>query len=286
MAGAWNWYRAVFRMKVLVMRRGSIFQRYVAHRNWSDLRTRIASWASDRRTSVSLLRQALDDVRAGEPKPEWDAFSLKVDYLEMMTELDKEWGWVQQGDEEDQQVKIAGEPLPAGLAWIPYAARRYSLREPERSRRVLRLAFANWLAHVEEKDPRHLRPAVRATFPRRTRSATVNFFAASPDGPAAARRLTPQALAEWFISTRDAIQLLSFWPWPSIRMSERGEHRALVVLLAGELYRRDQGKPPADDEALVGPYLDRLPDDGSGELDDGTASSVQDQKSSASKKSG
>ena len=53
-------------------------------------------------------------------------------------------------------------------------------------------------------------------------------------------------------------------------MTERREYRALVVLLAGELYRRDHGMAPASDEALVGPYLDHLPSDGSEELDDGT----------------
>ena len=148
MAEAWNWYRAIFRVKLHVMRRGSIFRQWVADRNCSSLRTRIAAWAADRRTNVLLIRRALDDVLPGELKPEWDAFSLKADYIDMMKELDKDWGPVQQGEDEDQQVRIGGEPLPPGLAWIPYAAKRYVWNEPERSRRVLRLAFANWLARA------------------------------------------------------------------------------------------------------------------------------------------
>ena len=40
---------------------------------------------------------------------------------------------------------------------------------------------------------------------------------------------------------------------------------ALVILLASQLYRRDHGTDPPSDEALVGPYLKELPDDGSGE---------------------
>jgi hypothetical protein len=286
MAGAWKWYRAVFRMKVHAMRRGSIFQRFVADSSCRWLHMRIASWAADRRSGVPLLRRALSDVKAGEPKPDWDAFSLKVDYLEMMTELDKKWGGVQQGDNEDQHVLIFGEPLPPVVGWIPYAARRYLLNEPERSRRVLRFAFANWLAHVEEKDPRHLKPAVRATFPFGKRASTVHFFAVSPDGPAAARRMTPQVLAGWLIGTLDAKKLLSFWPWPSIRNSERRQHRALVVLLAGELYQRERGIAPRSDEALVGPYLEHLPGDGSEELDDGSSPTIQDDKAMATAKSG
>ena len=286
MAEAWRWYRAVFRMHVHAMRRGSVFQRWVAASSCTWLPSRIASWAADRRTGEPLLRKALDDVKAGEPNTEWDAYSLKVDYLVMMTELDKEWGEVQQGDREDQNVKIFGEGLPPGIAWIPYAARRYFLNEPERSRRVLRLAFANWVAHAEEKDPRYLKPAVWAAFPRGNRTATVPFFAVNADGPAAARRLPPQDLAAWLIGTRDAKQLLSNWPWPSIRTRERREHRALVVLLAGELYQRDRGSPPPSDESLVGPYLDHLPGDGSDEVDLGEAPTVREDKATATAKPG
>ncbi len=286
MDAAWNWYRTVFRMKVHAMRRGSIFQRYIADSSCKWLHMRIASWAADPRTGVPLLRRALDHVKAGEPKSEWDAFSLKVDYVAMMTELDKKWGAVQQGDDEDQHVLIFGEPLPLALAWIPYAARRYFSNEPERSRRVLRLAFANWLAHVEEQDPHHLKPAVRVTFPRGKQTRTVHFFAVSPDGPAAARRLMPQDLAARLIGTLDAKELLSFWPWPSIRVSERRQHRALVVLLAGEIYQRERGTAPPSDEALVGLYLEHLPCDGSEELDDGSAQTIRDDKTTATAKPG
>lgn len=56
MAGAWNWYRAVFRVKNHVTRRGSIFQRYIADRNCKDLRTQIA-----------LGRRPADQCRAAPP---------------------------------------------------------------------------------------------------------------------------------------------------------------------------------------------------------------------------
>ncbi len=48
-------------------------------------------------------------------------------------------------------------------------------------------------------------------------------------------------------------------------MRERANHRALIVLLASELYRRDRGTAPPSDEALVGPYLESLPDEGTEE---------------------
>jgi hypothetical protein len=281
MAEAWNWYRAIFRVKLHVMRRGPIFWRWIAYRNCSSLRTRITAWAADPRTNVLLIRRALDDILAGEPKSEWDAFSLKADYLDMIAELAKDWGPAQQGEEEDQIVRIGGERLPPALGWIPYAAKRYVWNEPQRSRRVLRLAFANWLAHAQEKDPQYLKATVRATCQFEKRTATVSFYAVSPAGQSAARQLTPRVLAEWLVGTRDAKFLLSSWPWPAIRATERREHRALVVLLAGELYKRDRGAPACSDQMLVGPYLDELPADGSAELDDGSAPTIREDDTTA-----
>lgn len=40
---------------------------------------------------------------------------------------------------------------------------------------------------------------------------------------------------------------------------ERATQAALVVHLASELHRRERGRPPADPEDLVGPYLRALP---------------------------
>jgi hypothetical protein len=286
MAGAWNYYKAVFRMKVHVMRRGSTFERYVADQNCNVLRMHIASWAADRRTTSAMLRQALDDIKAGEPTPEGDAFSLKVDYLGLMNELDGEWGVVQHGDEEDQHIKIAGEELPPNLAQTIYAVRRYYWNEPKRSRRVLRMVFANWLAHVEEKDPRHKKPAARAVFSAWERTASIPFYRVGPGVPLAARRLAPEDLAERLVRAPDAKLLLSGWLWTAIRTTERREYRELVVVLAGALYQRDHGNPPTSDQSLVGRYLDQLPDDGSDELDDGKAPTVRDPKSLAPGNSG
>jgi hypothetical protein len=284
-AGAWTSYRAVLRMRVHVMRRGSVFQRLFADRMCNGLRSRIASWAADGRTDVALLRRALEDVRAFEPKPEWDSFSLKVAYLVMMSELDSPNSWVHQGDEEDNDFRIAGEALPPNLAWSAHAGRRFLVNEPERSRRVLRLAFANWLAHVDDSNQGSRKPAVRASFLSDTQKTSLFFYTASLGAPAGARALSPGDLASWLVTTHDAKLMLLQWPWPSIRISEQREYRALVVLLAEELYRRERGSLPPSEEALVGPYLDRLPNDGSDELDDLTAPTVEDSRISRQNRS-
>jgi hypothetical protein len=53
------------------------------------------------------------------------------------------------------------------------------------------------------------------------------------------------------------------------------------VLLAGELYKRDHGKPASSDQMLVGPYLHELPADASAELDDGSAPTIREDDTSA-----
>ena len=62
-------------------------------------------------------------------------------------------------------------------------------------------------------------------------------------------------------------------PWPP-NLLYRRVHRALVITLASELYRRERGAPPASEAALVGPYLRRLPDDGSADRTDESSPTI------------
>ena len=98
-------------------------------------------------------------------------------------------------------------------------------------------------------------------------SGPFDFYAFGPEAPANARACRPRP---WTVArtTTDAQWLLRAWDSRGIRIKERANHRALVVLLASELYRRDHGTDPPSDEALVGPYLEELPDDGFGDAGD------------------
>jgi hypothetical protein len=220
-------------------------------------------------------------VLAYEPRPEWESSALKIEYVLMMRELDRPEGYLVNGGEEDRSYQIAGEPLPPNLAGLAYSTRRFLIREPERSRRILRLAYANWLAHVQVPGERRRKPAVRVSFLSDGIASGVFFYPAGPAAPASARAIAPEDLAQWLLTALDAKLLLCQWPWPSIALQERREHRALVILLAEELFRRERGQPPASEAALVGTYLERLPDDGLADLDDGTAPTVEDPRISA-----
>ena len=104
----------------------------------------------------------------------------------------------------------------------------------------------------------------------------MRLYPVGPDAPAGARSLPPQETASWLVSTIDArLRILVAnrygWPWPPDRLQDRRAYIALVLMLATEIYHRERGSLPPSEEALVGPYLKSLPDDGSADLDDGTA---------------
>jgi len=131
------------------------------------------------------------------------------------------------------------------------AVHRFLFREPERSRRVLRLLCANWLAHVETPEQR--KPAVLVSFPLRVSTNPIrNVTTTVPLYPVVrtgAGSLPPQELASWLVTTNDAkLRILvanSYLPWsPENHLRDRKAHRDLVIMLATEIYRRERGALP------------------------------------------
>jgi hypothetical protein len=88
---------------------------------------------------------------------------------------------------------------------------------------------------------------------------------------------SPRELASWIVSAFDMKVIAMSNSWPSVRRREQAGYRELVVTLAGELYRRERGVVPPSDEALVGTYLESLPDDGSAEIPDKATPTVPDE---------
>jgi hypothetical protein len=87
-------------------------------------------------------------------------------------------------------------------------------------------------------------------------------------------------VARWLVATNDAkLRIIVAndiqWPVSPDRLRERRAYHDLVMVLAEEIYRRERGRRPPSEDALVGTYLKSLPDDGSADLDDGTAPTVE-----------
>jgi hypothetical protein len=277
-AAAWDCYRTVLRMTTHLRRRGDMPLRYHANAVHTALRRRLATWAADPKTTIPQLRRALEESVETKPRPEWAEYGLRREYIQLMSLLDQSQNPIHMALEEDLSYRLGDMQVPTDLAVYVFAGRRVLLREPERSRRALRLLFANWLAHVAVPDLRQKRPAVRASFSSGKRNRTVPLYPMSSHAPTGARVLSPHEVASWLVTTIDAKQYFDGALWPSVRNQELMGYRQLVILLAEELYHRERGVLPPSEEALVGTYLQTLPDDGSADVGDGMTPTVTDSR--------
>jgi hypothetical protein len=211
-------------------------------------------------------------VLENEPKPEWDLFAVKYGYLELMGALERPIPIsVQQEIEGEWTFRLGDMSLSPEMVGQLEAARRFLLREPERSRRVLRLLCANYLTRVETRWRPPRKPAVLTVL------TCTPLYAVGPEAPAGARALPPQEVAGWLVASVDAKLrlLMGYEEWlPPVRprdgrtVADRRAYRDLVIMLATEIYHRERGVPPPTEDALVGTYLQSLPDDGTAELAD------------------
>jgi hypothetical protein len=291
-AGAWVCYRAVLRAITHFRRRGSTIQRQQAREASRPLQRRLTDWATGPKTTISQLRTALEVVLENEPKPEWDLFAVKYGYLELMGALERPIPLSALQDVEGEWTFRLGDmSLSPEMVGQLEAARRFLLREPERSRRVLRLLCANYLAHVETRGRQPRKPAVFAALPYLTSTNPITkgkfripLYPVGPEAPAGARALPPQDVAGWLVASLDARLrlLMGYDEWlPPVRprdgrtVADRKAYRDLVIMLATEIFRRERGAPLPTEDALVGTYLQGLPDDGTAELADATKPTVE-----------
>jgi hypothetical protein len=262
MADAWTWYRAALRTTYHMTLHAPFSMRLRAEGRNGKIRRSVSKWAVDPRTPPALLRRALDDVVACGSFTPSDSYTIKVGYP-----FDERA--IEGSESPGRQLLIAR--LTAALTTQSFQpdtdhiraladAWRFWRREPERSRRVMRLAIANRLAYLE------LPPDQRPD-PDPGVSGPFALYSPGPESPPGARTLSPVALGRWLSTALDAREMVSIWDtsFRTLRLRERANHRALVVFLASELYRRDHKTDPPSDEALVGPYLKELPDDGRGD---------------------
>jgi hypothetical protein len=210
------------------------------------------TWADNSRTTPALLRQALDDVVACEALAPSDLDSLKAGYLGVSALLDSPSN---PGHEVplmrfrrfwNPNYQLNPEQIQA--IWDTW---RFWRHEPERSRRVIRLVTANWLAYLDLPASDRPKPDPKV--------ASFDLYPFGPQAPAQARALSPEALDDWFDTAFDAQKVLRFLDGSGVRTVEKANHGDLVILLGTELYHRDHGTDPPTPEALVGPYLKSLP---------------------------
>ncbi len=252
--GAWTWYRAMLRTLHHIGMHSTANRRMIAQYWSKQLLDRLMDWAADPRTTPAMIRQALEDVVASESLAPSETDTLKTEYLKMDQWLDLSnnpgrdlpmFSFERLWSNRDYQLN----PEQLQVLWDAW---RFWRREPERSRRVIRLVMANWLAHYNQ--PPGDRPK-----PDPDPSLNFDFYHFGPDAPAKARGFSPKDLGRWMDSTHDAQVLFGMLELNKVRGYEWTNHRELLILLATQLFRRDHGSDPPTPEALVGPYLRSLP---------------------------
>jgi hypothetical protein len=258
MAGAWAWYRSYLRTIHLVGHSGPLYRRHEAQMWHKMLLDRLTAWSAAARTTPAQLRQALDDVIACEAIVPSDSYALKSHYI-MVAPLFEARKDQARGVPPAWLISLASRPMLRPLREIltPSAEESISAawmfwrREPERSRRVLRLVTANRLAYYDLPPDQRPKPDPNVS--------SCDLYSFGPEAVASARVMSAEALGGWLDSTYEPRVLIAFLNLDGIRTIETANHCALVILLATELYRRDHGREPESPEELVGPYLKRLP---------------------------
>ncbi len=282
MAGAWNCYRAILRMYVHLRRRERVNDRLRAALHHGELQQRPAKWAADPRTTIPQLRRALEEMIACRPRPEWDAFTLKREYLDLMQFLEGPVNPPPEETEEELTYRLGDLALPADLTLQLHSIKRRLARagtQPPGHPLTLRQLAGTCGA------PRPAAtPAGRAgAIPRCTTDDQRTTLSRRSPSAGGRSRLSPQEVASWLVTTNDARVAFQYpwFLWPAVRQREQRGYRERLVLLASELYHRERGTLPPSEDALVGTYLESLPDDGSAELGDETTPTVSDSASSA-----
>ena len=186
MASAWVWYRAVIRATYHLGLRGTIITRLMAQSRDGEIRRRLGNWTADPRTTPALIHRAIDDVVACGSFARSETYTLKAAYSFVDVLLDDPYNPGRQAllaklssGAESWGVLDSDQVREIAAAW------RFWRREPERGRRVIRLAIANWLAYDELPPDRRPRPDPDVSGP-------FEFYAFGPEAPAIARALRPR----------------------------------------------------------------------------------------------
>jgi hypothetical protein len=266
--GAQDWYLALLRSSRHSGQRGTIIDRLIGVSMYGAVSARLSRWAANPKVDAKMLRRALDAAIAADAATAPMSDCLKMEYLTMLHSMDNPEAMAKLQDTNTITPSPSGQSGPVlaneRLRLSLIGIHRKVINDPERSRRVVRMVFANWLAYCDlppaHRPPRVMPPVKSPTTDDPARALLGDLFVVGDDAPWQARTLPPEKLAQWYASTVDAQLSVPFVS--SVEKAifrERASHDALLFNLANELYKREHGQYPENAEELVGPYLKALP---------------------------
>ncbi len=247
---ALGWYLAAERASRHYATKGRLEWRTVAEISEMQCRDRLVAWSRDPKVEARLLRQAVDAMQ--EIDATWPPVSdnLKAEYVSIMHAIDDMPRLMRDLDR--------GGSITLSYQEHPFLHRGYWFfrREPERSRRVARLFFVNWLAQCDA--PLASRPKLVGNAPR---NPIWGAYEADPEAPYAARAMVPDRMFPWLESTAVLWRFFPMYPYYGHDFAGSRQGRAvLIVTLAEQLYLRETGQDPPSVRAMVPKYLKAVPE--------------------------
>lgn len=233
-AAAWPWYRAIFRCSRHVGRHGSIKERLAGLSLYGRSAVAIERWSRNPQIEARQLRQALADIRFDFAVTEPASMAIKCEYLIVRDLLGRA---IEESASHGERSEFSRLQL-------------FLAHEPQLSRRVIQQAFANVLDQIDR--PRHARG----------RPGALDLYETAPGAALPTDRLSPGQLETFAKRSVLAPFLLpAFQAFTDATDWEQARQAALVMALAVQIYRREQGRLPERSEELVGGVLDALPGD-------------------------
>ncbi len=258
--GSLDWYLAILRSSRHCGRRGIPIERLVGVALAGMVTPRLSTWAIDPKVDAKMLRRALDGVLEAQAMtpPNSDIFKCECLWL-INTMANPEF------ENPPSMDANASRFWKTGPGEVYFKVARSLKREPERSRRVLRLVMANALAYCDR--PRTQRPPLANLAPPPKAGAPpvkpsgLMLYIAEPSASSSLTALTPEQLKSWFDSTLYAEMLLiNFTSVDQALKRDESNFASLQVRLATELFAKEKGRYPDAAAELVGLYLPKLPE--------------------------
>lgn len=197
-ASAWPYFRAVLRASRHSGTNGVAIERLVGAAMWDAATPAIESWAADPRVDRATLQAALADLQAADAMTPPRSDQVIAEYVMLQQTIDNP---ATRGALRSRPTDAGAAPRPlltiGGWSFSWDSVRNNGVAmwirgEPERTNRLMRLAFANWLEYCDRP------PAER---PARLASGGPRLFIPEPDAPSSLRVMTPEELGRRFESS-------------------------------------------------------------------------------------
>ena len=243
--GAWRMIRGSLRSSRHAGMHGVAVQRWIGRSIQAQARPRVHGWMENPKVTPDLLRRAIGDMEACVAMTAPNSEMVRAEYFSCRAGLNRPDEWIKYGVE-----GLDGEGMWYNhIAFVP-PARRFLVREPERSLRVFRLITAGLLAQCDR--PRPIRPKLF--------SAKYMVYDVDSRTPPIVASITPEELAAW--ADRSAYQYLAaaFNTVMTACDFEMAAFDQMRLRMAERIYEIERGKPATTYGDLLGPYLKSLPD--------------------------